>query len=93
MKNGGIIYGKINIGVVASVKKKIRKWEILDETMCVVRSVTYEYIRMHISYKNIVCVMYDMMHICIIYIIKKILYFLYIEVLCIQLYDIMHTIV
>ena len=71
MKNGGIIYGKINIGVVASVKKKKRKWEILDETMCVVRSVTYEYIRMHISYKNIVCVMYDMMHICIIYINKK----------------------
>ena len=60
MKNGGIIYGKINIGVVASVKKKKRKWEILDETMCV---CVYEVLRTNIytyaytSYrKNIVCV-------------------------------------
>ena len=49
VKNGGIIYGKINIGVVASVKKKKRKWEILDEPC-----VWYEVLRTIYTYTYIV---------------------------------------
>ena len=48
VKNGGIIYGKINIGVVASVKKKKTMGNLgrnhVCGTKCYVRIYTYAYI-------------------------------------------------